>query len=59
MSLATVNSKVMYIIAHPHLLVRATSERFLPTWATFRAGLASENHWLQPVLVLTIHWWPA
>ena len=54
MSLATVNSKVMYIIAHPHLLVRATSERFLPTWATFRAGLASENHWLQPVLVLTV-----
>ena len=46
-------------IAHPHLLMRATSERFLPAGATFRVGLASENHWLQQVLVLTVHWWPA
>jgi hypothetical protein len=35
-------------IAHPHLLVRATSEQFLPTWSTFRHGLASESHWLEP-----------
>ena len=27
-------------------------------WATFRIGLASENHWLQPMLVLIVHWWP-
>ena len=46
-------------IAHPHLLVRATSERFLPAWASLGAGLASENHWLQPMLVLTVHRWPA
>ena len=26
-------------------MVWATSERFLPTWATFRPGLASESHW--------------
>ena len=39
-------------IAHPHLMVWATSERFLPTlvgWAIFRVGLASESDWLQPV----------
>ena len=41
-------------IAHPHLLVLVTNERFLPAGATFGIGLASENHWL----VLTIHWWP-
>jgi len=33
-----------------------TNERFLPAWSTFRVGLASESHWSQPVLVLTIHW---
>ena len=22
-------------------------------------SLASESHWLQPVLVLTVRWWPA
>ena len=48
----------MQLIAHPHLLVRATSERFLPAGGTFRAILASESHWLQPVLVLSVHWWP-
>ena len=48
-----------YFIAHPHLLVRATSKRFLQARATFRSVLASESHWLQPVLVLTVHWWPA
>ena len=36
----------------------ATGERFLPAGTTSRIGLASENHWLQPVLVLTSHWWP-
>jgi hypothetical protein len=25
---------------------------------TFRVGLASEIHWLQPMLVLTVHCWP-
>ena len=51
----------MKLIAHPHILVRATSERFLPAGATFRVGLASENHWLQPILdqVLNVRWWPA
>ena len=46
------------LIPSPHLLVLATSERFLPTWGTFRAMLASESHWLQPMLVLSIHCWP-
>jgi hypothetical protein len=46
------------LIAHPHLLVQATSERFLPAWSTFTHGLANERHWLQPVLILTVHWWP-
>jgi hypothetical protein len=41
------------------MLVRATSERFLPAWGTFRAILASESHWLQPLLVLFVHRWPA
>ena len=43
------------IIAPPHKLVRATNVRFLPTGVTFRVGLVSENHWIQLVLVLTIH----
>ena len=47
------------LIAHPHLLVRAISERFLPTWAAFRFGSANESHRLQPMLILTVHWWPA
>jgi hypothetical protein len=34
-------------------MVRATSERSLPTWGTSRAILASESHWLQLVLVLS------
>ena len=42
--------------ACPHLLVRATGERFLPAGATFKDGLVSESHWLQPVVVLTVHW---
>jgi hypothetical protein len=45
----------MKLIHSPHLLVRATSERFLPTWGTFRAILASESHWLQLVLVFSVH----
>jgi hypothetical protein len=32
------------LIAHQHLLVRATNERFLPVGGTFRVGLASESH---------------
>ena len=43
----------------PHMLVRATSERFLPAGGIFRAILASESQWLQPVLVFSVHWWPA
>ena len=34
-------------------------EQFLPAGATFSPGSASESHWLQPVLVLTVHWWAA
>ena len=49
----------MLLIAHPLLLVQVTSERFLPTWVAFKVGLASESHWLQPVLVFTVHWWLA
>jgi hypothetical protein len=48
-----------FIIHSPHMLVWVISERFLPTGGTFRAILASESHWLQPMLVLSIHWWPA
>ena len=36
----------------------ATSERFLPAEATVKIHLANENHWLQPMLVLTVRWWP-
>jgi len=39
--------------------VLATSERFLPVGGTFKEILASESHWLQPGLVLSVHWWPA
>ena len=39
-----------------HLIGRATSERFLQAWTAFRADLDIESHWLQPVLVLTVHW---
>ena len=42
------------LLPSPHL---ATSERFLLARGTFRAILASESHWLQPVLVLSVHWW--
>ena len=41
-------------IAHPHLLVRATSEPFLLVRATFKNVLANESHWLQQVLVRTV-----
>ena len=46
-------------IAHPHILVWATNERFLLAGVTFRVGSASESHWLQPMLVRTVRWWPA
>ena len=45
-------------IAHPYLLMRGTSVRFLQARGTFGVGLASESHWLQLVLVLAVHWWP-
>ena len=35
-----------------------TSERFLLAGGNFRAIVASESHWLQLVLVSTVHWWP-
>jgi hypothetical protein len=47
---------VLTRIAHPQLLVLATNEQFLSAGAASRIGLASENHWLQLVLVLTVHW---
>ena len=46
----------VYYPTHTYLQVHATSERFLPAWATFRASIASESHWLQQVSVLTVHW---
>jgi hypothetical protein len=42
------------LIHSPHLLVRATGERFLPARGTFTASLASESHWLQPMLILSV-----
>ena len=57
-SFTRVLGNTLGLIPSPHLLVLATNERFLPTWGTFRAILASESHWLQPILVLSIHWWP-
>ena len=47
----------MQVIHFPHLLVQVTSERFLRACDTFRAILASESHWLQPVPVFFVHWW--
>ena len=32
------------LIPSPHLLVLATSERFLPAWDIFRTILADESH---------------
>ena len=48
-----------YLIPSSHMLVLATNEQFLPAWSIFRAILASESHWLQPMLILSVHWWPA
>ena len=47
------------LIHSPHMLVWATSERFLLAWGTFRTILANESHWLQQVLVSSVYWWPA
>ena len=58
-SLSSICGHVGLVITHPQLLVWVASERFLLAWATFRAGLASESHWLQPMLVLTVVWWLA
>ena len=46
------------IIARPHFLVRATINWFPPARATFRSVLSNERQWLQPLLVLTVRWWP-
>jgi hypothetical protein len=46
------------LIPSPHMLVANTNERFLPASDTFRVILASESHWLQPLLVLFVRWWP-
>ena len=58
MALCSVTLLVRTIIVRPHLLVRVTSERFPPARVTFRSVLANESHWLQPLLVLTVRWWP-
>ena len=47
------------LLAHLHSLVWGTSEQFLLARATLKIGLVSESHWMQPMLVLTVHWWPA
>ena len=39
-------------------MVRKTIEQFLPEGVTFNVGTTSESHWLQLVLILTVHWWP-
>jgi hypothetical protein len=39
-------------------MVANTSERFLPARGIFRAILAIESHWLQPLMVLFVRWWP-
>jgi hypothetical protein len=49
---------ILRLLPSPHLLVLATSERFLSARGHFIVILASESHWLQPVLVLSVHWWP-
>ena len=46
------------LISFPHLLVLATSEQFLSAGGTLRAILASESHWLQLMLVLSVQRWP-
>ena len=42
---------------HTGAAMWATNERFLQAGTTFRVSSASERHWLQPMLVLTVHWW--
>ena len=51
--------RFMRLIHSPHLLVRTNSERFLLAEGIFKTILANESHWLQLVLVLSVHWWPA
>jgi hypothetical protein len=50
---------IYILIPSPHMLVANMSERFLQARGTFRAILAIESHWLQPVLVLFVRWWSA
>jgi hypothetical protein len=43
----------------PPTLTGAGHQWTIPTSkATFRVRLGSESHWLQPMLVLNVHWWP-
>ena len=42
----------------PHLLVLATSERFLPTWHTCKAIFSQWEPLVATMLVLSVHWWP-
>jgi hypothetical protein len=53
------NLRCYKLLAHPHLLVWATNEQLLPSWATFNSNLTDESHWMSPVLVETVHWWRA
>jgi len=47
------------LIHSPHLLVQVIIERFLPAGGIFKVILVSESQWLQPMLILSVHWWPA
>ena len=58
-SLPLIGLSLNLVIFHPHILVQATIERFLPAWTTFSPGSACESHLLQTMLVLTVHLWPA
>ena len=40
-------------------MVRATVNDSYHRGATFKVSSSSESHWLQPMLVFTVRWWPA
>jgi hypothetical protein len=50
--------EIKRLIPSPHLMVLVITERFLLTRGTFRIILVNESHWLPPVLVLFVRWWP-
>jgi hypothetical protein len=52
------NDNIVTLTPSPHLLVLATIERFLSAGGTISAISSNESHWLQPMLVLSVHWWP-